>query len=180
MLDKLDYRKKQILLAAFALLLLYIAYQFSFKNAFEAIALNRQLKKEGVATEGQSVSYPQIERKNEFYKSVIKGYKVRKDDRENQLWQSLSGMSIANQVQISFVAEKAVLADTSAVAKGVVTDQFTFKGRYANLVKLLDTISKSKGIGKIYNLKLQQGKTNQQQEKSDKLMLVMGLKGIVH
>ncbi|MBB6502641.1 hypothetical protein [Pedobacter cryoconitis] len=178
MLDKLDFKKKQMLLIALAVLLLYIAYQFSFKHAFEAMQLNGQLQKDNRAESGQTASYPQIEKKDEFCAAIVKKYKVRKEDRENHLWQCLSGMAMANKVEISFGQGPAIQADTAALSKGTVTDQFTFRGKYANIVHLLDTVSKSPGIGKIYKFKLESPKKMDKKANDDKLTLVLGLKGL--
>lgn len=165
MLDKLDFKKKQLLVIALAVLLLYIAYQFSFKNAFEAMRLNSQLRKDHRSESGQVVSYPQIERKDQFCAAIIKRYKVKKEDRENYLWQSLSGMAMANNVEISFVQGNTLPADTSALSKGTVVNQFNFRGPYVNIVHLLDTVSKSPGIGKIHMLKLESPKKENKKSK---------------
>lgn len=178
MLDKLDFKKKQLLLIAFAVLLLYIAYQFSFKNAFEAMRLNSQLQKDKHSESGQTFSYPQIERKDEFCAAIIRRYKVKKEDRENYLWQSLSGMAIANHVEISFAQGNVLSADTSALSKGTVVNQFNFRGPYVNVVRLLDTVSKSPGIGKIHMLKLESPRKEGQKGDAGKLTLVLGLKGL--
>jgi len=178
MLAQLDFKKKQLLVIAFAVFLFYIAYQFSFKNAFEAMHLNSQLQKDHRAESGQNSSYPQIERKDQFCAAIVKRYKVKKEDRENYLWQSLSGMAIANHVEISFAQGNTVLADTSALSKGTVTNQFSFKGKYVDIVRLLDTVSKSSGIGKIHMLKLESPKKEDKKELANKLTLVLGLKGL--
>ncbi|MBB6273351.1 hypothetical protein HDF26_003811 [Pedobacter cryoconitis] len=178
MWNKLDFKKKQVLLIVFAVFLLYIAYQFSFKNAFEAMHLNSQLQKDHRSEPGQTVSYPQIERKDQFCAAIIKRYKVRKEDRENYLWQSLSGMAMANHVEISFAQGNVLPADTSVLSKGTVVNQFSFKGPYVNIVRLLDTVSKSNGIGKISMLKLESPKKEGKKENSNKLTLILGLKGI--
>jgi hypothetical protein len=159
---QLDNKKKNMVIVGAMIIVLYIAYQFSFKHTFDAIVLNQQLKREQVNDQASDGGFTQINQKNKFYLSAIKSYKVKKEDRENRLWQAVSGMAVANDVDISFNPNLAlVTADTITVKNGIVSQQFNFKGNYFNLVKLLDTISKTDGIGKISDLKLSTKKDNE-------------------
>jgi len=160
------------------ILVVYLAYVFSFEKAIAAFVLNRQLKQAGHPGEEPDAAFPQLERKHAFYQSVLKGYKVRHEDRENRLWQSVSAMAIAKNVEINFspniaTAEK----DTSEIVRGVVAQKFTFRGSYFNIVKLLDTLAKSPGIGKIADAKLMKKTAKSNEEKSDKLNLELELVG---
>ncbi|WP_131535571.1 hypothetical protein [Pedobacter nototheniae] len=182
MFDKLDYRKKQIALAFSVLLLLYIAYQCSFKNALEAFRLNKQLSKENISALSGEAGQPQLERKSEFYLKVVKSYKVKGEDHENYLWQSLSGMAMACQVKISFNQDTQAKQDTTAnvVLKKVFSNEFSFTGNYFNLVRLADTLSKSTGIGKIAKLKIHLKKSDgTTANKNQPLIMDLALKGLI-
>ncbi|TKC04533.1 hypothetical protein FA048_19530 [Pedobacter polaris] len=161
MWKQLANKNKNMVFFGAVVVVLYIAYNFSFKHTFDAIVLNHQLKKEQVNDQAADGSFPQINRKNKFYLSALKSYKVKKEDRENRLWQAVSGMALGNDIEISFNPNPLIIADTMAVQNGIVSQQFAFKGNYFNLVKLLDTISKADGIGKVSDLKLSTKKDNQ-------------------
>lgn len=164
MWQQLDNKKKNMVFIGAIIIVLCIAYQFSFKHTFDAIALNHQLKREQVNDQTIDGSFPQINRKNSFYLDVLKGYKVKKEDRENRLWQAISGMALVNDVEIGFNPNQVLVTDTLTIQNGIVSQQFNFKGSYFHLVKLLDTISKTNGIGKISDLKLSNKKDNEHKE----------------
>ncbi|MBB6239888.1 hypothetical protein HDC90_004550 [Pedobacter sp. AK013] len=179
MLEKLTLKNKKVIMVLLMIVVVYLAYVFSFEKAISAIALNRQLKAAQQLGQEPDAAFPQLERKHAFYQSVLKGYRVRQEDRENHLWQSVSAMAIAKNVEINFspnitTAEK----DTSEIARGIVIQKFIFKGKYFDMVKLLDTLEKSQGIGRISGAKLMKKKANGNEEKTDKLTLELQLVGI--
>ena len=178
MWNKLDHQKKNLLSIAGMVLCLYIAYVFSFRHTIAALQLNRQLKKEQGADQSLTNSSAQVSRKNNFYANAVKSYTVKKEDRENRLWQAVSGMALAQNVNINFNPKAQFITDSLALQKGLVTQQFAFKGDYFNLVKLLDTMGKSRGIGKIYDLKLFTKKENADQQNKSQLKMELTLAAI--
>jgi len=178
MIAKLSQKNKKVMMIFLMIVVVYLAYVFSFEKAISAVALNRQLKAAQQPSQEPDAAFPQLERKHAFYQSVLKGYNVRREDRENRLWQSVSAMAIAKNVEINFspniiTAEK----DTSEIARGIVPQKFIFKGSYFNIVKLLDTLAKSPGIGKIASAKLMKKTASGNEEKTDKLNLELQLVG---
>jgi hypothetical protein len=161
MWQQLDKKKKNMIFFGAMIIVLYIAYQFSFKHTLQAIVLNRQLQNEGLNNRDLAGSLPQIEYQHTFYLTALKSYQVKKLDRDSRLWQAVSGMTLVNSVAISFNPSPAFSADTTAIKDSIVSQQFSFKGNYFNLVKLLDTLSKANGIGKITDLKLATKKESQ-------------------
>jgi hypothetical protein len=153
-MTNLTYQNKRIILIIGMLVVGYIAYQLSFKYVVSAFWLNSDLQNEKANITNLDSSFPQVSSTNTFYLTVLKGYSVKQEDRENELWQSISGMALNNSVKISFVPNAIAPTDTTALLKNIVQQQFTFKGNYFNLVKLLDTISRSREIGKIADLKI--------------------------
>ncbi|MEE1945896.1 hypothetical protein VRU48_12315 [Pedobacter sp. KR3-3] len=178
MWKNLDHQKKNWVLMVGMVALLYIAYVFSLKHTFEAMRLNRQLKKEQSAAQSEDSTFPQVSRKNTFYANALKSYQVKKEDRENRLWQTVSGMASAQNVQVNFSTNTQSVTDTIALQQGMVAQQFTFKGNYFNLVKLLDTLSKSTGIGKIGEMKLSDKQELGTKEKTGQLTLQLTLNAL--
>lgn len=157
MWQKLDDKKKKILFFATFLVISYVAYIFSFRPTFRAMLTYKQLKREQNLVQTFDESFPQIENKNNFYSQAIKSYSVKQKDRENSLWQAISGIAIAKDVTIGFNPTLSEATDSAMVIK----EQFSFKGNYFNCVQLLDSISKTKGIGRIAELKLAASKENE-------------------
>lgn len=178
MWKNLDHQKKNWALLAGMVVLLYIAYVFSLRHTFEAMRLNSQLKKEQNAAQSEDSTFPQVSRKNAFYISALKSYAVKKEDRENRLWQTVSGMAATQNVQVNFSTNTQAVTDTVALKQGMVVQQFTFKSSYFNLVKLLDTLSRSNGIGKIADVKLSDKKDLSSKEKADQLSLQVTLSAL--
>jgi len=148
--------QNKICIAAIALLL-FLGWTFSFQKTFEAYALNRQLKAEAAAGDHQSGSLIALkEKKLSFYNQVLKGYAVKAPDRENKMWQTVSGLALYNQVDVLYDPVK--LSTDTALFKGLVTQHFNFEGQYASLIKLVDTLHKTKFIGKIKQLRLSANK----------------------
>lgn len=172
MLEKLSLKTKKLALGLLMLLVLYLAYLLSFKKAISAAVLNAQLKAVGEGGAEPPLAMAQLEREHGFYLAVLKGYQVRSEDRESRLWQSVSGMAITTGTAIGFSPETVTaFSDTAAVDSTVLFDSFTFSGGYKNLVRLLDTLSKAKGIGRIAAAKLGRETSSTQIEGKEKLVL---------
>jgi hypothetical protein len=160
MWDSLDIKKKYLVLIGAMIFVFYMCYVFSFRGTLAAINLNKKLKTELIEVDKLGGDM-QIVRKNNYYSTAVKLYKLRKEDWENRLWNTVSGMALANNVSIGFVPNPVNLSDT-LVVNGLAMQQFSFKGNYFNLVKLLDTMSKTSGA-RIADLKL----FNTKEEKGD-------------
>lgn len=175
MLDKLSLKTKKLALGLSMLLVLYLAYVLSFKKSISSAVLNAQLKAVGSGGAEPPLAMAQLEREHGFYLAVLKGYQVRSEDRESRLWQSVSGMAITTGTAIGFSPETVTaFSDTAAVDSTVVFDSFTFSGGYKNLVRLLDTLSKAKGIGRIASARI--GKETRFSGVEGKEKLVLKLK----
>lgn len=174
-MEKISPKTKKIAVYLLMLLVVYLAYVLSFRKAISALVLNAQLKEHSLDNGLPATAFAQLEREHGFYLSVLKGYKVGGQDREGRLWQSISGMAIASGTSIGFSPEEnKVLMDTVAADSALLFDNFTFSGEYRNLVHLLDTISKSNGIGRVSFVKL--GKQGGLSEDEGKGKLVLKLK----
>ena len=158
-----------------ALLIIFVAYKLSFQQAISAVIVNRQLDagQEGVSYSESALA--QLNRKNEFYLNVLKEYQIKKEDKEGRLWSSVSGIALAEDVGINF-SPSAVqeLPDSTDMVAGRNYQEFMFKGNYANLVKLIDTLGKTKGIGKIAELSLS-SKRGDAEAEDKRLTLRLGL-----
>jgi len=179
MLEKLSLKTKKLALGLLMLLVLYLAYLLSFKKAISAAVLNAQLNAVGAGGAEPPLAMAQLEREHSFYLAVLKGYQVRSGDRESRLWQSVSGMAITTGTAIGFSPETVTaFSDTAAVDSTVLFDSFTFSGGYKNLVRLLDTLSKAKGIGRIAAAKLGRETSSTQIEGKEKLVLRLKMAAI--
>lgn len=167
------------MLYAGMLFMVYIGWVFSFKKAILAVKLNTELHAQQVAENFQDASYPQVNRKHNFYTGVIKGYRIKKEDRANRVWQSVSGMAINLHTAIGFEPEQITVPDTAMVLAQQVQASYTFKGSYFQMVKVLDSASRTNGIGKISAFKLGAAKALSGEE-GDQMQMSVTFSGIEH
>lgn len=177
MWNKLSVKQKKILLFGCIFLIAYVAYVFSFAHTFAAIKLNKQLEKQENATKNFDGTLPQMVSKNMYYLAALKSYTIKTEDHESRLWQSISGIAVAQAVNISF-NPMVNTVDTNSTSRDIYKPKFNFKGNYFNMVKLLDSLSKTNGIGRISTLKLTSKKENGDTE-NDALDLTITFSAIV-
>ena len=144
-------------------LLLYITYQLSIKKTIEALALNSQMQEEvDKAGTGEQSTALLLEQKNMAYQQLLKAYRVKKEDREQRMWQTISGLAMYNGVQISFTPQ---LDKTDTISSDhIAKTDFSFKGKYPALIKLLDTLHHTSQIGKIAAVRIATQKNIDQTE----------------
>lgn len=70
------------------------------------------------------------------------------------------------------------VADTAAKSSAIHQQQFIFRGGYFHLVKLLDTLSKSEGLGKIAQLTITSPKNEGVKENANTLSMQLGLTAV--
>lgn len=173
--------KKRGIMYFMMLMVTYLAWVGSFQKTIDAFWLNRQLTQAQQADAEPDAGFRQLTKKHTFYQQVLKGYQVRNQDRENRLWQSVSGLAIFNEVDISYDQEKAKSeTDTVALMKGTISDRFYFRGTYHHIVSLLDTIEKSKGIGRLSEVSITLPKQDTGTAPSDQLDVALKFSGILH
>ncbi|OWK68713.1 hypothetical protein [Pedobacter sp. AJM] len=176
-----DIGKKKVIMYLMMLLVIYLAWVGSFQKTIAAIWLNHQLTQAQQADAEPDAGFRQLARKHTFYQQVLKGYQVRNQDRENRLWQSVSGLAIYSEVDISYDKQKVIAeTDTIAIMKGTVSDRFRFRGQYRRLLSLLDTIEKSKGIGRLSEVSITLPKQDTGVAPSDQLDMALKLSGVLH
>ena len=174
-------KQKRLLMYLMMIILVYVSWVSSFQKSISAINLNRQLKQSQREQILPDAGYGQLNRKHSFYQKVLKGYQVRTQDRENRLWQSVSGMAISSQVEIAYDKEKVNTdTDTLASMKGSTTDRFRFTGNYRRILSLLDTMEKSNGIGRLSELSIIKSKAETAEVKPGQLTVELTLSGILH
>lgn len=154
MWQKLNQQQRNFMYIAAAVLVCYLAYQLSFRNTIMAISLYHQLGIEQRSVEAVDGSFAQVRDKDNFYSKVVGAYYMRSDDLAGRLWESVSGVSVAKGVGIGFNPNSQLIADSLETKNKLFRQEYSFKGNYANLVNLVDSISKTQGIGKISALRI--------------------------
>lgn len=179
MFDRLSSRHKKILSYVVAALVFYLCYVLAFAPTLDAVKLHSELQSEKQDELVMEGSYTNLQRKNNFYKDALKAYHVKNEEREQRLWQAVSGMAIAQQVDITLEPQLSLAVDTT-MQKEIVEQHFNFTGDYFGLVKLLDTLHRSPGNGRIGKLKISSKSGVASDEFADgKLNMSVTLKGVL-
>lgn len=176
MWNKLDERKRRIVAILAAIVVMYMAYRFSFGHAIAAYHLNGSLKKEA-GLQLEDAAYPHLNKKHIFYSKVLESYKVKKAEMDTKIWQAISDMAVAQQVKVAYNPTASAALDTTA-QQNIFEQQFSFKGKYFELVKLLDTLSKSTQIGKVSQMTVAAPKEQQAVKVKDQLEMKLTLSAV--
>lgn len=176
MWHKLDEQKQRLVALAVAIVVIYISYIFSFKHTLEAYQLHRSLQKES-SLQLEDAAYPHLNRKHRFYGSVLDGYKVKKGEMDNKAWQAVSDMAVGNQVRVSYSPDPQPV-DTVSSTTTIHSQQFVLRGSYPNLIKLLDTLSKTQHVGKVTKLEMTSSKSYDINMEKGKLSLHLTISAI--
>lgn len=176
MWNKLDERKRRIVAIATMVVILYVAYRFSFSHAIGAYRLSKSLKKEA-ELQLENAAYPHLNKKYLFYQQVLNGYKVKKEEMDTKIWQVVSEMAVAQQVKVSYSPTTTPPLDTMN-RHNVFEQQFGFKGKYFDLVKLLDSLSQSAKIGKVSQITIAVPKAIQPAKEKNLLEMKLSLSSL--
>jgi hypothetical protein len=161
MLKTLSYRRKNILLIIAGVLMLIGSYKLALKKTLSAIELNRELK--GASNPGnEALAYtPEyLKRKEIVLKSVLKLYKVEPDTWQDNFWTVSSQLAAAKNVNVIFNPEVATQTDSLIKNPLVLNQTIQFEGHFSDLVRLTDTLEKSRSIGRITSLTISKKKIN--------------------
>ena len=132
--------------------ILYISYRLSFQHTLAAYSLNYKLRNEA-SIQRDDAAYPNLSKKSNFYQTAISNYKIKSDEMDTKVWQRVSEIASGSQVRIAYDPIQQI-PDTGINIHKVHNQNFVFRGRYFQFVKLLDTLSSSAGMGQLSQLNI--------------------------
>lgn len=153
-----------------------LCWYFAFSRTFEAVKLHEQLQGEAEASSDISYHPAHTQKKLDALRSILKSYKVSPENWSNELWMKASAMAIKQQTGIDYnVTRPTAEMDTTTIGS---TETIYCYGHYINLVKLIDTLERSQGIGKISALQIKSPKVDTRGERAGLCVLKMEFKGL--
>lgn len=153
-----------------------LCWYFAFSNTFEAIKLHSELKGQSAVAEDLSFNPVHTEKKLAALKDILKSYRINPSDWSNELWMKSSAMAMKQQVGIDYTRSKPVVEkDTTAV--GAFETLYCY-GHYIQLVKLIDTLERTSGIGKVSAIQIKAPKEETTGNRAGQAILRMELRGI--
>lgn len=175
MIPKLSYIQKNKLLLPLLAVGLLLSWFLAFNKTFDAIALHNKLKTESAQENDLSFNPVYAQRKQAALDRILKGYQVGLEWND-LLWMKGSEIAAKQQVGIEYTATK-VSSEADSTDVGMV-QSLQFYGNFIQLVKLIDTLEKSPGIGKISALQIKAPKLDLLSDKAGKNVLRIDFKGI--
>lgn len=175
MLNRLDPIKKNKLLLPLFILGLILCWFLAFNKTFDALKLNAQLTR--TSEKGNDISFnpSYVQQKLLSLDLILKGYKV-KNDWNDILWMQASSIAASQQVAIDFTLDRpSAEVDSNSVEQG---QSLYFQSGFIQLVKLMDTLERVKGIGKVSALQLKAPKRDVVGDIEKRCVLRIDFKGL--
>lgn len=175
MLDILDPVKKNKLLLPLFVVGLLLCWLLAFSKTYDAVKLHHKLKEESERGNDISFNPAHLQQKLTALNLILKGYKVN-EQWHDQLWMQASAIAAKQNVGVDFTLDKlSVGADSTLVGK---SQSLYYYGGYIQLVKLVDTLERTSGIGKISALQVKAPRVDVIGDKGKKCVLRLDFKGM--
>jgi hypothetical protein len=179
MLNRLDPIKKNKLLLPFFIIGLLLCWFLAFSKTFDAMALNSKLKEASEKENDISFNPSFVQQKLSSLDLILKGYKV-KEDWKDHLWMQASSIAAKQNVSIDFTLDKASADVDSILVASQRMQSLYFYGGFIQLVKLVDTLERVKGIGQVSALQLKAPKKDVPSGGAYRCVLRLDFKGMVN
>ena len=174
MFKQFSYQQKNKLLLPFTAVISLLCWYLAFSKTYTAVQVNRDLKAQTDTAIDLSFHPAYMQRKLTALKQILKSYQVNTTDWGNELWMKTSAMAMKHNAGIEYTIA-AVEQDTASRAK---IETIYCYGSFSQLVRLIDTIERSKNIGAIAALQLKSPKNEATGERAHQCVLQLEFKGI--
>jgi hypothetical protein len=142
MLQKIPVKKEYLLIGG-TILLLWLGYQLALKKTMEAWQLNKQLKSQLAQSADLTVQPAYTERKNYNLDIIINRYKTDTVQFRSNIINIIASIAEKQGVKLSEVPLQDPLFHTDKY----IVQKLSFEGGYFDLIKTLDQLQKTTGIG---------------------------------
>ena len=155
MLKQLPFKKQYLLIAA-AIVLLLLSYRFAFKRTIEAWQVNKNLKTQIAQSSDLSSQPAYLERKSNNLNKILSLYKTDTIAFRSSIISAISLIAEKEGVKLSNVPLQNALYRSDKF----IIQKLSFEGRYFSLIKMLNQLQNSPGIGTVRSVMIKMQKTN--------------------
>jgi hypothetical protein len=148
--------KKEYLFVASVIVLLLISYQLAFKKTVEAWQISKQLKAQIAQASDLSIQPAYLDRKNANLSKIIGFYKTDTIAFRNNIISTISSIAEKEHVKLSEVP----LQDPLYHNDKFIVQKLSFEGGSFALIKVLDQLEKTRGIGISRSVSFKKMKSN--------------------
>jgi hypothetical protein len=166
--------KKEYLLIAGSIILLFLSYQLALKKTIEAWQINHRLNLQ--LTEANNLPYEPayIERKNKNLNLIINQYKADTANFRSIIINTISMIADKQQVKLSEVPLQDPLYNSDAF----IIQKLNFEGSYFALTKVLHQLQSASGIGMVCSVSYKAVGMRTTNDAAKKLILEVYLKAV--
>ncbi|WP_040278305.1 hypothetical protein [Psychroserpens damuponensis] len=148
-------KTKNIYLICSFVLLLIIAYKFSFSNTIEAKNDYNLLAQETSAFDNMPMQLAILKQKEKYYDSLLTIYKLKDNSIQNSLLKTINSYADAKNIKISnFIEPHQIEQGDSKIN----TYQFTLEGDYNTIITLIHQLEQNTKFGEVINLNFEKKK----------------------
>jgi len=166
MLKQLPFKKQHLLTCA-TIVLLLLSYQFAFKRTIEAWQINKNLKTQIARSSDLSLQPAYLERKSNNLNKILSLYKTDTVAFRSNIISTISLIAEKEGVKLSDVPLQNALYRSDKY----IIQKLSFEGGYFSLVKVLNQLQNSPGIGVVRSVTLKMQKTNSKGEAGSSIVM---------
>jgi len=176
MFAPVSYHQKNKLLLPLAAIVLILCWFLAFGKTYDAMMIRRDLKDQASGAEDLSFNPAYSQRKLAALQKILKSYQVSRSEWGNELWMKASAIALKEKAGIEY-AITPVESDTASIGK---TETIYCYGNYVQLIKLIDAIENTKGIGVIAGLQIKAPKKDVIGERASQCVLQLKFNGLAN
>lgn len=159
--------KKQYLLIGATIALLFLSYQFAFKRTIEAWQINKNLKAQIARSSDLSLQPAYLERKSNNLNKILSLYKTDTVAFRSNIISTISLIAEKEGVKLSDVPLQNALYRSDKF----IIQKLSFEGAYFSLVKVLNQLENSPGIGLVRSVAVKMQKVNSNRDGTGKITM---------
>ena len=163
--------KKEYLLLAVSVVMLVVCYQLAFKKTIEAWQLHRQLESQLSKSGNVNFQPGYSERKSANISRILNMYKVDTVNYRSNIISKISSIAEKENVKLSEVP----VEDPALHSNKLIIQKLAFEGDYFPLLKTLNELEKTSGIGMIRSIDIKSASHQYGESPSKKLVLTVQL-----
>lgn len=168
---KLQQIKKEYLLVAASLVMLIVCYQLAFKRTIDAWKLHKQLESKLVQSSKIDFQPGYSERKSANISHILNLYKADTVNFRSNIISRISSIAEKENVKLSEVP----VEDPALHNNQLIIQKLAFEGDYFSLMRTLNELQKTSGIGLIRSIDLKAEDLNGNDNKIKKTIMRVGL-----
>lgn len=148
-------KTKNIYLICSFVLLIVLAYQFSFSNTISAKKDYDSLKRETMAFDNMPMQLAVLKQKEKYYDSLLTIYQLKDNSIQNSLLKTINSYAEAKDIKISnFIEPHQIQQGDSKIN----TYKFTLEGDYNAIITLIHQLEQNTKFGEVINLNFEKKK----------------------